>query len=295
MSKTIHVIRKRITIPVGSVEHFFPLAHPALASWRQAGVRHSGYSRLKRGYHIGIPDQSDLMLIATTGGRGAARTMSGKIMRFSPGTLLVNPAGDPIEFWALGTGWVVIWWYLKPSPQWMALAEAGTRVETLSEADLLYRLGQLIIERTNDPAFGPAEAFVRHAAEGILMHLHGAAPAAERHPAEDAIHRTWRVATDRLNEPWSLEDLADHAGMSTPTFQRRTRQYYGLSAHQLLLDRRMRHARGLLRQTDYPLRVIADLVGYADPFTFSTAFRRHTGCPPSAFRSRNDDGHRPNV
>jgi AraC-like DNA-binding protein len=48
----------------------------------------------------------------------------------------------------------------------------------------------------------------------------------------------------------------------------------------------MARAEELLRRTDYPLRAIADQLGFADQFGFSSAFRRHRGCSPSSFRER---------
>jgi AraC-like DNA-binding protein len=51
----------------------------------------------------------------------------------------------------------------------------------------------------------------------------------------------------------------------------------------------MRRAEELLRQT-LPIDRIAALMGYASPFAFSAAFKRETGCSPSAARERAGGG-----
>jgi AraC-like DNA-binding protein len=47
---------------------------------------------------------------------------------------------------------------------------------------------------------------------------------------------------------------------------------------------RMQRAAELLFSTDEKVARIAEQVGYSDPFAFSVAFKKWTGCPPSEFR-----------
>jgi len=46
----------------------------------------------------------------------------------------------------------------------------------------------------------------------------------------------------------------------------------------------MEEACRLLSESRHPVQVIADQVGYASAFSFSAAFKRAVGMPPSAFR-----------
>ena len=48
---------------------------------------------------------------------------------------------------------------------------------------------------------------------------------------------------------------------------------------------RMARARALLISTNLPVYQTAALVGYENPFAFSTAFKRHTGQTPREFRT----------
>jgi len=47
---------------------------------------------------------------------------------------------------------------------------------------------------------------------------------------------------------------------------------------------RVERARHLLRETDEPVKSIAQRVGYANQFAFSTAFKRVTGLSPQSCR-----------
>ena len=46
----------------------------------------------------------------------------------------------------------------------------------------------------------------------------------------------------------------------------------------------MRRAAALLAAESYTVEAVARLVGYENPYTFSTAFKRQMGAPPSAYR-----------
>ena len=49
---------------------------------------------------------------------------------------------------------------------------------------------------------------------------------------------------------------------------------------------RMRQAGALLSSEAYTVEAVAQQVGYDNPFSFSTAFKRETGLSPSQYRRR---------
>ncbi len=112
----------------------------------------------------------------------------------------------------------------------------------------------------------------------------------------DAFAALWREIGGSLHERWPLRAMARRLGCSPSTLQRECRRRCGHGAHRELLRLRLGHAREVLRATAYPLRVVAELVGYADPFTFSAAYRRWAGHAPSTERrggARGARGARP--
>jgi AraC-like DNA-binding protein/mannose-6-phosphate isomerase-like protein (cupin superfamily) len=95
--------------------------------------------------------------------------------------------------------------------------------------------------------------------------------------------RLWQRVQENLQYPWKLEDLAKIAGLHSEQLRRVCNLESGLSPMQQVTRLRMQHALSLI-QAGYKIEYVAERVGYDNPFAFSTAFRRHCGMPPSAFR-----------
>ncbi|HHS83027.1 MAG TPA: transcriptional regulator FtrA [Devosia sp.] len=109
-------------------------------------------------------------------------------------------------------------------------------------------------------------------------------PMAE-HPGK-TIANALQWARERIDQPIGLKDFAASANMSPRTFQRRFRNAMGLSPLSWLAAERIRRARELLESSPAGLDRIASCCGYRSPETFRTAFRRHTGTSPTAYRVR---------
>lgn len=90
------------------------------------------------------------------------------------------------------------------------------------------------------------------------------------------------------NEPanaWTLNTLADTAGMSRAHFAQKFRETVGTTPGQYLSGWRIAVAQSLLRKGK-PLQLIADAVGYANTSAFSRAFTGHVGTSPAVWRKQ---------
>ncbi|MCD2187320.1 AraC family transcriptional regulator [Actinomycetospora sp. SF1] len=86
--------------------------------------------------------------------------------------------------------------------------------------------------------------------------------------------------------PWSVAALADRAGVSRAAFARRFHDAVGTSPSAYVREHRLAVAEhALLTEPDVTVAAVARRVGYANPFSFSTAFRRHRGVAPSEVRA----------
>jgi AraC-like DNA-binding protein len=82
---------------------------------------------------------------------------------------------------------------------------------------------------------------------------------------------------------WTVEQLAKTAALSRSAFFDRFSRAVGLPPMEYLLAWRMAIAKDLLRRDDLGITEIAERVGYGSASTFSTAFSRYVGQPPSHY------------
>jgi len=96
--------------------------------------------------------------------------------------------------------------------------------------------------------------------------------------------KLWRAVEADLRRPWTLEDLSSVAGMSREKLRRVSLEEVHLSPMHYLARIRCKRAAEMISRGDDKISTIAESVGYSDPFTFSTAFKREMGISPSRFR-----------
>ncbi len=83
--------------------------------------------------------------------------------------------------------------------------------------------------------------------------------------------------------PWTVAELAKEAALSRSTFFERFQREVGVAPMEYLLAWRMALAKDLLRRNAGRMAEIAERVGYSSASTFSVAFTRHVGRPPTQY------------
>lgn len=83
----------------------------------------------------------------------------------------------------------------------------------------------------------------------------------------------------------SVKKIAAEFDVSPQTVKRIfQRNIHGLTPGSLIRQQRMVLAAELLRRTDLPMRELSEKCGFSSVFSFSRAFRREYGIPPSLYR-----------
>jgi len=161
------------------------------------------------------------------------------------------------------------------------------RFAGLLRGDRLQVLAPEPFETVEQAVSGQATASLAGAVGSLLRLLDAIVAGAELGPPRD--RRTLAALgalEERLNEPWTVDALAQIAGLDPATLTRRVRAETGLPPVAYLALLRCERAATLLRSSDLPVAAIGERVGWYDPNYFARRFRQHYGLSPMQYRSR---------
>lgn len=110
--------------------------------------------------------------------------------------------------------------------------------------------------------------------------------ASSRAPTDSVVERARLLVSERNDYAVTVEEIAASMEISVGTLINRFRSECGRTPKEMLIRWRMELARQLLAESQEDVAGVAARCGYADHSTFTTAFRKHTGFPPSRWRNR---------
>lgn len=155
------------------------------------------------------------------------------------------------------------WWIARLGEE-LAMVQPGTDIAVDHLAHLLFVEFLRTFLRSEEPPF-----------RGWLGAL-----------ADPRIGRTLHLLHGEPARRWTLQELAEHAGMSRSNFALRYKNLVGVAPLEYLLEWRMRLARKALRGGDRSIAEIAQSLGYESESAFSNAFKRVVGIAPLHYRRR---------
>jgi AraC-like DNA-binding protein len=175
---------------------------------------------------------------------------------------------------------------LRALPQAVSL-RVGTKPESAALSDTL----RMLRDEVETPNFGN-QIVVRNLLSSLFIYAMRAWADAASPTTKDwfaALRSTHTSrALARIHEAperaWTLEDLAEEAGLSRAAFARNFTASVGEPPHSYLTRWRMGIAAQLLETTDLRLGEIASRVGYSSEFSFSRAFKSARGVSPIQYR-----------
>lgn len=160
----------------------------------------------------------------------------------------------------------------EPMASMLRLIVEAIRLELASgaaEVEVIRRLSEVIMLK-----------LLRRVRIGVVRM--GQAPEAIRY--DEHILRAWSAYFAAPSEPWTVERLADAAGLSRSAFFERFRAIFGAPPLETLTRIRLDHAKQLLSGSQAPLAEIALSVGYQSETALMRAFKREFGVSPGKWR-----------
>lgn len=117
--------------------------------------------------------------------------------------------------------------------------------------------------------------------------------AGRKQPSQAALPEPYRRVADYMDEHYAqdltLDRLADVAGMTRSHVCKMFARHAGMTPIAYLRNRRLEKAAELLRQSELPVKEIADRCGYASVGYFGKVFLQVTGMQPTAFRDAEEE------
>jgi AraC-like DNA-binding protein len=293
-----------INIPPTCRERFLDLTAPFSRPLVERGVLLAGVSDLGPPYEIGRFDPPYHVVLFTLSGSARCRTAVGE-QRLSPGSVWIGAAHQPHQYRA-GRRWTIAWFHLDDVERWAALRRATPAARTSST---LRELGPAaegyLVEAMRAAASSPsaseheAAQAARSFAELLGIYLDrelGQEPGLRTSAAQEhALAALFGEVDGDLPRRWSVPLLARVLHVSPAQLHRLTQRHYRATPMDVVWRLRMQRAADLLRSANFPLKLIADLVGYETPFALSRSFKRCFGLSPKRYRERCAHGQLPRV
>jgi AraC-like DNA-binding protein len=217
-------------------------------------------------------------------------------IRILPGQVCVDPHGRILtEQMALG----VRTWGNTRSEDATVMLIGTYEQETSVGSLLLSRLPSELVIRDLEPALielftaeivadQPGQtAVIDRLIDVIVLRCVRTILARQSQESDDPlVGRALRALEEHHEQPWTVETLANHVGLSRAALARRFVRQVGEPPLTYLTRWRLSLAADLLVGTDQTLAAIATKVGYANAFALSAAFKRVHGESPRDYRNR---------
>lgn len=108
----------------------------------------------------------------------------------------------------------------------------------------------------------------------------------DREKVSVEIHEAMHYIGEHLSEKLTLNQVADHVGLSPNYLSSQFKKELGKSFVDYITQCRVDRAKELLMNTDMKSNEVAEATGFVDNSYFSKTFKKITGKRPSAFRKR---------
>ena len=254
------------------------LARDHVPQLRTARLVWVGHGELRPPYRMVRPYSPYSHVVACFGGRGRV-LIDGAVVDWRPGQVLLAPVHVLHAFEVAGREpWRIAWVFFDDRAGPPVIAGDRARLVEAEAGDFVAALQML----TREAAGARAPALLQSLVAVVETQ---ARRLAGTEPVDARLWRLWERVEGDLARDWTGRELARAAAVSEEHLRRLCQRHLRRSPVAHLTQLRMERACTLLRSTSAKLEVIAQQVGFSSIYTFSGAFKRWSGVPPSAFRA----------
>jgi AraC-like DNA-binding protein len=280
-------MQEGITIPRGSHEQFLHFGQAGVEELHRVGILLGGFTRTGRGYFVERRAAGFHVVGMVLQGMLEVHPQGERSIQHRAGSCFFIPAGfrgfyranRPAEF---------LWFHIRSGAYGFSLGGPSRKIGTSRSAPLVQSARQFLQETREA---GPDRSLVLlRLAQLMELQMYRLARSFGLGEPEDIgrekLLQVMKKVEQDISAEWSVTELARAAGLSVSKLYREIRQHYQKSPGALVEEIRIRHASELLLHFEHKLQQVAAMTGYADPFSFSRAFKRVMGVSPNHYRAR---------
>lgn len=242
----------------------------------------AGLSELKDGYEIERLTPNVHTLLFTLEGEGQLTTQKFKVP-LKQNSLTILPANTSFRFELPddkhSNYWKMIWLLMPEGSKWDYLTEFGQSVVPFQECEQLWSLLVLL-----HGEIGGRAMYRKLLVSEVSRLLTGLE--VKSSPSTMRVQALFNQIESQLHLPWSVKEMATQCFISEEQLNRITKSLYGRSPRSHLISLRMEKAADLLQHTDWSVGMLAQRLGYNDPYNFTHRFKAYFGCSPREYRKK---------
>lgn len=238
----------------------------------------AGLAELSDGYHVERHGVAVHTLIFTLAGSGILTTAD-RVELIEPYTLLVIPAHTPFcfELNRVDNYWKMVWLLPQATDKWRHFAESGQIILPYHQCEQIWSLLNLIHCEIEGRT-----AFRRLLVSELNLILSGVESKSTR--SVSRVHTLFNEVESQLHLSWTVKGMAARCFISEEQLNRISKALYNMSPRARVIYLRMEKAADLLQYREWTITMIAQRLGYKDPYNFSHRFTKYFGCSPSRYR-----------
>jgi AraC-like DNA-binding protein len=243
-------------------------------SFYELGIRLIGISDVRAPYSISTNSAHRGLAVASVGGLGKV-WVDGKWSICRPGESYLCPTGKPLAYHPLPShSWKFVWIIFDAPAPWLRNLTRARHLPSDHVFALLHAAEGLYLElrEKRNPALSNAWA--------QLVSLQWEA-IAQGHISSKKLRSLWEQVDSKLAHPWNIEEMARISGFGSEQLRRICHKETGRAPMQQVTYLRMVRAELLLQTGKLKVSAVSEVVGYENPFAFSSTYNKWKGVPPS--------------
>ncbi|MDW3202619.1 AraC family transcriptional regulator, partial [Vibrio sp. 1865] len=175
--------------------------------------------------------------------------------------------------------WKMVWLLPQNAPAWHHLNDLGQCVIPFRGSEQIWSLMTLLYNE-----IGGRSGF----RQLLISEVQRLVQSVET-PISTSLSRVQTLFNEiegQLHLPWTVSEMAKRCFISEEQLNRLSKQLFNMSPRSKLIELRMHKAADLLQYRAWSIAMIANRLGYRDPYNFTHRFKKFYGISPTRYRKQ---------